>query len=543
MNLTLLGELMNSSKLLMRGALARWNTFASTGGVPDHSALLGLQGGTAGEYYHMTAVQIAAIHSAISLGTANGLSLAGQVLSLPTTASPTFAGLTVDTNTLFVDGTTHKIGMGTTTVPVGGLGSCTLAISGPNASGTNYPGIQITTVADAYPLFSILAYSHDNVQYRFDSYYDGVSGKEVSSSAISAFRLYKASNRLQINAHAASVQGEQFPTESWVNGISIWKSGKVRIGGNPGIEAVEALDVDGKIRALTAFNLNGTDGVTQAVGSPSSITTAGGIVTAVTVGGAPVFSGLTIDSPTLFVDSGNHRVGFGTTTIPVGGVGLCQVAFHGDTGNAGPWVQWTNTADNYPLLQIVPYAHNNIQVWFDGYFDGTNARTSGTTGTIRIRKASPFCIEYADAASAGAVITFTTGAAMDLTGKWGFGPNNLTPLEVVHSNANIRADGGIASTPTAVTVANAATTFAVASNVVKVTGDAGGNTVATITGGLSGQVLTLIFVDTKVTITDNASKTANTVNLSGAFTSAVNTTLTLVFDGTSWYEVFRSVNG
>ena len=86
---------MNSSKLLMRGALGRWNTFASTGGIPDHSALLGLQGGTAGEHYHMTSAQIAALHSAISLGTANGLSLVGQVLSLPTTANPAFAGLTL----------------------------------------------------------------------------------------------------------------------------------------------------------------------------------------------------------------------------------------------------------------------------------------------------------------------------------------------------------------------------------------------------------------------------------------------------------------
>ena len=102
--------------------------------------------------------------------------------------------------------------------------------------------------------------------------------------------------------------------------------------------------------------------------------------------------------------------------------------------------------------------------------------------------------------------------------------------------------GGIASRNTAVTVAEAATTFAVTSNLVTVTGDGGGNTVATITGGVSGQLLTLIFVDALVVITDTDAHTANTADLSAAFTSADDTTLTLISNGTSWYEVSRSVN-
>jgi hypothetical protein len=99
------------------------------------------------------------------------------------------------------------------------------------------------------------------------------------------------------------------------------------------------------------------------------------------------------------------------------------------------------------------------------------------------------------------------------------------------------------NTPTqAKTLAAAATTMAITSNVVKVTGDAGGNTLATITGGVSGQLLTLIFVDALVTITDTAAATANTVNLSAAFTSAANATLSLVFDGNKWFETARSFN-
>lgn len=94
----------------------------------------------------------------------------------------------------------------------------------------------------------------------------------------------------------------------------------------------------------------------------------------------------------------------------------------------------------------------------------------------------------------------------------------------------------------AVTVAASATTFAVLKNNVAVTGDAGGNTVATITGGGAIGLYTFRFVDDKITITDTGDGTANTVNLSGAFTSSANDIMTLYWNGTSWYEASRSVN-
>ena len=95
---------------------------------------------------------------------------------------------------------------------------------------------------------------------------------------------------------------------------------------------------------------------------------------------------------------------------------------------------------------------------------------------------------------------------------------------------------------TAVTLAAAATAIAKTSDFMVVTGDVGGNTVATITGGEEGDELTLLFVDTDVTITDTDAHTADTVDLSAAFTSADDTMLKLKYDGTSWYEVSRSVN-
>ena len=105
------------------------------------------------------------------------------------------------------------------------------------------------------------------------------------------------------------------------------------------------------------------------------------------------------------------------------------------------------------------------------------------------------------------------------------------------------ATGKIARTVTALaTLGAAATTFAVTGEAMIIDGDVGGNTIATITGGATGQILILLFVDASVTITDTDAHTANTVDLSAAFVSADDTTLTRFFDGTSWYELFRSVN-
>lgn len=92
------------------------------------------------------------------------------------------------------------------------------------------------------------------------------------------------------------------------------------------------------------------------------------------------------------------------------------------------------------------------------------------------------------------------------------------------------------------TLGAAATTLAVTANFLVLTGDVGGNTLATITGGIAGQRLTILFTDGNVTITDNDAHDANSVDLSAAFTSADDTILDLIFDGNSWYERSRSVN-
>lgn len=146
---------------------------------------------------------------------------------------------------------------------------------------------------------------------------------------------------------------------------------------------------------------------------------------------------------------------------------------------------------------------------------GNTSIVAGTNSTAKI-----WASDYGTAPSVGAAAT----SGLASTGVWTSG--------VAYQD----------SVPT-VTCAASATTFAVTRNVNKIAGDAGGNTIATITGGRAGAVHTLIFLDANVTITDDATGNAGTINLSAAFTSAANTVLQLVSDGASWREVCRSVNG
>jgi len=92
-----------------------------------------------------------------------------------------------------------------------------------------------------------------------------------------------------------------------------------------------------------------------------------------------------------------------------------------------------------------------------------------------------------------------------------------------------------------ITLGVGATTFAVTSNVITVTGDGGGNTIATITGANVG-IYVFIFADGLVTITDTNDGAGDTIDLSAAFTGADDTTLNLVYNGILWREISRSTN-
>ena len=116
------------------------------------------------------------------------------------------------------------------------------------------------------------------------------------------------------------------------------------------------------------------------------------------------------------------------------------------------------------------------------------------------------------------------------------------PSAQLHIKGDMIVDS-IFSIPTKLrTLGVGVTTFVVASNKMKITGDGSANTIGTITGGVNGMTLTITFVDALITLTDNNTSTTNTINLSAAFTSTANDILILEFDGVSWREASRSIN-
>ncbi|KKL50900.1 hypothetical protein LCGC14_2300880, partial [marine sediment metagenome] len=111
----------------------------------------------------------------------------------------------------------------------------------------------------------------------------------------------------------------------------------------------------------------------------NNLTVAGTIGSgAITSSGASTFNSGSVDADFtvnwntgvgLFVEGSSGNVGIGTTTIPHGGVGWAKFAIDGTNASvAGPHIQFTTTSDNYPLMQILNYRHDDISIRFDSYW-------------------------------------------------------------------------------------------------------------------------------------------------------------------------------
>lgn len=152
-----------------------------------------------------------------------------------------------------------KIGIGTATIPHGGVGNALVAIEGPNASADG-PHVQITTDSDNYPLIHMFMHSHDNVYIGFDAYWDTVW---KSSDVGSNFQMSKSADRLNFFVDEGIAQGGAI---TWAAGIVITKEGRVGVG-TTSVEASAKLEVEsttgafllprmttGQRDALTAVN-------------------------------------------------------------------------------------------------------------------------------------------------------------------------------------------------------------------------------------------------------------------------------------------------
>jgi len=141
-----------------------------------------------------------------SLITASDIGIAGDTDIIQLTGA----------NTMLVNGTlqVNKLGIGTATIPHGGVGAADFAIDGVS------PSIQITTTTDDYPIFQMTAISHDSCGWSFDAYYDATNWR--SSDAGSNFLMYKLGDRLIIRHPQALVAAGNIITWSSAAFATYW---------------------------------------------------------------------------------------------------------------------------------------------------------------------------------------------------------------------------------------------------------------------------------------------------------------------------------
>jgi hypothetical protein len=145
--------------------------------------------------------------------------------------------------------------------------------------------------------------------------------------------------------------------------------------------------------------------------------------------------------------TGTDKVGIGTTTVPHGSVGAAKLALDGTQASAdGPHVQLTTSEDDYPVLQVLCMEHDNVQLRFDSYWDGTFSRSSDAGSNFNINKNNDLLrFQYDSGVAQGALVTYDTGLSLDTSGivgvnqKLGIG-TTAVPVGG-HGGAKLAIDG------------------------------------------------------------------------------------------------------
>ena len=140
------------------------------------------------------------------------------------------------------------IGIGTSSIPHGGIGYAKLAIEGLDSNAYG-PHVQITTPTDNYPLLQIFNWRHDLISINFDSYYYGYyDGAYKSSDAGSNFAITKNGDKLLFRAESGIAAGN---TITWKEAFSIASNGTVVF--NDGSDSICDLRVETNTKSNALF--------------------------------------------------------------------------------------------------------------------------------------------------------------------------------------------------------------------------------------------------------------------------------------------------
>ena len=115
------------------------------------------------------------------------------------------------------------LGIGTSTVPHGAVGSAKVAIDGTDSSPSAGPHVQVTTSVDNYPLMQFWYFAHDDMGIYYDCYVDG-SSVSISSDIGSNFRLNKNSDNFGIDVDEGIAAGSPI---TWSRTFQINKFGQI----------------------------------------------------------------------------------------------------------------------------------------------------------------------------------------------------------------------------------------------------------------------------------------------------------------------------
>ena len=127
------------------------------------------------------------------------------------------------------------------------------------------------------------------------------------------------------------------------------------------------------------------------------------------------------------------NVGIGTNAIPKGSIGSAKLAMDGtDQSTSGPHVQYSTSADNYPVFQQLNWSHNNVALSFDSYWDGTWKCGTSAGGCFQIYKiAGALVFNSSSTSTQGNSAGFTTAMAISQSGYVGIGTSSPSyPLDV-----------------------------------------------------------------------------------------------------------------
>ncbi|NIT58379.1 MAG: hypothetical protein GWN00_19775 [Aliifodinibius sp.] len=139
------------------------------------------------------------------------------------------------------------------------------------------------------------------------------------------------------------------------------------------------------------------------------------------------------------------EIGIGTSTVPHGSVGYAKLAVDGTDSSAdGPHVQFTTTADDYPVMSLFNYTHDNVALLFDAYYDGAWKSSDAGSNAQIYKSSNDLLFRYDSGVSQGAAITWNEALAIDLSnGNVSIGGIDITPQKKVKT-----ADESVTSSTT-----------------------------------------------------------------------------------------------